>query len=179
MSKYDYREAVCDDIRAELEYRGIRVTEENRGDVYSELYDDLFVSDNVTGNASGSYTCNAWVAEEYLCHNMDLLQEACDEFCCEPNMDSAEWCDLTIRCYLLGECLSNVLDELVEEFEEELEKAEAWWADLDFKTMEKVTSFVQTDYSPEDGYQEFVDATDEWWDDLDDVDKVSKYHEHC
>lgn len=27
----------------------------------------------------------------------------------------AEWCDVTIRCYLVGEAIRNVLDELEED----------------------------------------------------------------
>ena len=180
MSKYDYREAVCEDIRQHLNDRGLSaVTADNRDEVYEELYDELWIEDSVTGNASGSYTFSTWQAEENLCHNMDLLQEACDEFCCEPKVDSAEWCDVTIRCYLLGECLSVVLDECVETFKEELEKAESWWAECDFMLMERVTGFRQDDFSEEDGYAEFVDACDEWWSDLTDEDKVSEYQEHC
>ena len=69
----------------------------------------MFISDEITGNASGSYTFNRYQAEENICHNMDLLQEACEEFCCEPKIDNAEWCDVTIRCYLLGEVLSKMM----------------------------------------------------------------------
>lgn len=119
MANYDYRSEVCEDIRNYIEEQDIKVTTSTKDDLYQELYDELFVDDSVTGNASGSYTFNAWRAEEYLCHNMCLLQEACEEFGCEPKLDSAEWCDVTIRCYLLGQCLSEVLDELEEDDAEE------------------------------------------------------------
>lgn len=119
--EYNYREVVCDDIRAYIEEHDIKVTTSTKDDLYQELYDELFVDDSVTGNASGSYTFNAWRAEEYLCHNLGLLNDACDEFGCEPNLESAEWCDVTIRCYLLGECLSEVLDELEEDDPEDEE----------------------------------------------------------
>lgn len=113
--EYNYREVVCDDIRAYIEENDIKVTTSTKDDLYQELYDELFVDDSVTGNASGSYTFNTWRAEEYLCHNLELLKDACDGFGCEPKIESAEWCDVTIRCYLLGECLSEVLDELEED----------------------------------------------------------------
>lgn len=61
----------------------IVVTSENRDEVEQELNDRLFVSDSVTWNASGSYTCNSWEAEEYICHNFDLLGEALTEFGCD------------------------------------------------------------------------------------------------
>lgn len=33
---------------------------------------------DVTGNGSGSYTCDAYEAEENLCHNLDLLKDAAE-----------------------------------------------------------------------------------------------------
>lgn len=119
MEKYDYRECVREDVMNYIEEHEIKVTTENRDEMQETLYGDMFISDSVTGNASGSYTFNTWRAEENLCHNMDLLKDACDEFGCEPKCDSAEWCDVAIRCYLLGEVLSEVLDEIEEEVEEE------------------------------------------------------------
>lgn len=119
MAKYDYHAEVCEDIRNYIEEHDINVTTSTKDDLWQEIYDELLVDDSVTGNASGSYTFNTWRAEEYLCHNLDLLQEACEEFCCKPKLDSAEWCDVTIRCYLLGQCLSEVLDELEEDDAEE------------------------------------------------------------
>lgn len=119
MEKYNYREAIKDDIRTYISEHDVKCLTNERDAVRDTLYDDMFVSDQVTGNASGSYTFSTWQAEEYLCHNMDLLQDACNEFCCEPKLDSAEWCDVTIRCYLLSECLEEVLDEIEEEDEEE------------------------------------------------------------
>lgn len=119
MERYDYRQALMDDIRNYIDENDIKITSENRDDVEEELRDSLMNNDSVTGNASGSYTFNTWQAEENLCHNLELLQDACSEFCCEPRLDSAEWCDVVIRCYLLGECLSSVLDELEVEEEDE------------------------------------------------------------
>lgn len=119
MERYDYRQALMDDIRNYIDENDIKITSENRDDVEEQLRDSLMNNDSVTGNASGSYTFNTWKAEENLCHNLDLLQDACNEFCCEPRLDSAEWCDVVIRCYLLGECLSSVLDELEVEEEDE------------------------------------------------------------
>jgi hypothetical protein len=125
MEKYDYRQAVMDDIKQYIEDHDIKVTTSTRDELQQELYDDLFISDSVTGNASGSYTFNAWQAEENLCHNLDLLQEACNEFGSDCNiLESAESCDVTIRCYLLSECLAEVLDELEEDDEEEPEDDE-------------------------------------------------------
>ena len=124
MEKYDYRQAVRDDILDYIKEHDIPVTNKNREEVQGFLYDTLFVEDSVTGNASGSYTFNTWKAEEYLCHNLDLLAEAIDEFGADAGtykdcIESAETADVTIRCYLLTECLSSVLDELEVEEEDE------------------------------------------------------------
>ena len=117
MDKYNYFDAVCEDIRDYINDNDIKVTSENKESLYQELYDELFISDSVTGNASGSYYCNAWKAEDALTHNLDLLGEAVDEFggATDVLKSGAEACDVTIRCYLLGQCLDKVLDELVQD----------------------------------------------------------------
>jgi hypothetical protein len=38
-----------------------------------------------------------------------------------------------------------------------------WWATASFETMEEITGFRMIDFSTEDGYQEFVEACDDWW----------------
>lgn len=122
MERYNYHEAVCEDIRNYMESHDIKVTSDNREELEEELNETLFVEDSVTGNGSGSYTFNAWKAEEYVCHNLDLLGEALEEFGCSPDYmakNGAEACDVTIRCYLLPQCLAEVLDEQEEEEEEE------------------------------------------------------------
>ena len=82
----------------------------------------MWLEDCVTGNASGSYTFSSWEAEENLCHNQDLLQEALEEFGYDGTCvldKGAEWCDVTIRCYLLGDVLRQVINDLEEEEEVE------------------------------------------------------------
>lgn len=118
MEKYNYREAVTNDAkRAILEnYYDRHFTD--REELEEIANDELWIDDSVTGNASGSYTFNTWQAEENLCHNMDELEEACDEFgqdIGEAVKQGAEYCDTTIRCYLLGQAISAALDELEEE----------------------------------------------------------------
>ena len=115
MKKYDYLQAVCDDVRDYIERHEIIVNDDNRDDIEQELNDTLFIEDSVTGNASGSYTFNAWRAEENICHNLDLLKEACEEFGTpiESIIESANCCDVTIRCYLLPRAINTVLNEMV------------------------------------------------------------------
>lgn len=119
MKNYNYREAMIEDI---LEYIRENYTTEQIEELATssaeweeQPHDDLWVCDSVTGNASGSYWFNAYKAEEALCHNWDLLNEALFEFGftdCNPIEKGAEWCDVTIRCYLLGECIFAAIDTL-------------------------------------------------------------------
>lgn len=116
---YDYREAVKDDV---LEYINDEINFEDFDtleELEEHLNEVLFTEDSVTGNASGSYTFSTYEAEENICHNMDLLQEALSEFGDTEAlvMDfDAEKADVTIRCYLLGECIAAAMVEIDEEF---------------------------------------------------------------
>ena len=111
--RYDYEEAVKADVKTYLEEhleKGEYITESKR----QELYDDMFVSDSVTGNASGSYYCNSWKSEEAVCHNLDLLGEVLDEFGTPDNVAKVvdgEWADVSIRCLMLGRVYEEVMDE--------------------------------------------------------------------
>lgn len=68
MEKYDYRNAVLEDVREAI----MNNTEcrpesgESMEDFIERVYEDLWVNDSVTGNGSGSYTFNTWQAEENL-----------------------------------------------------------------------------------------------------------------
>ena len=120
MERYDYFAAIKEDVLNYINDNGIVVNTENRNEVEQELNDTLFTCDSVTGNASGSYTFNAWKAEEDLCHNWELLVEALTGFGCDMSYleKGAEACDVTIRCYLLSQAISEVLDEIETEEEE-------------------------------------------------------------
>lgn len=87
-------------------------------EMYEYCYDNMWDCDDITGNASGSFFFNTWKAEEALCHNWDILEEAMSEFGCE-NINvidkGAEWCDVTIRCYLLSQYLQEVIEEMRDE----------------------------------------------------------------
>ena len=120
MERHDYHEEMKADIieylKEEYTAEEIKRRLEDKDEFYEELYDALWVTDSVTGNASGSYTFNTWQAEENLCHNLGLLRDALAEFCA-PTMEEAidrgaEFCDVTIRCYMLGSVLYQVLNEL-------------------------------------------------------------------
>ena len=121
MEKYNYFEAVKNAVLDYINENEIKVTTSNKDELAEQLHDDLWTNDSVTGNGSGSYFFNTWKAEEALCHNLDLLGEACEEFGSTADLlkDGAEACDVTIRCYLLPQAISEALDELEEDDEDE------------------------------------------------------------
>lgn len=119
---YDYREAMTEDVKQWIidEVNLADWTEDIEG-LEQQLNDDLWTADSVTGNGSGSYTFNRVQASLYVLDNMDLLQEAIDEFATDPATvgdkfisEDWEWFDVTIRCYLLGSIISDVLNEMEE-----------------------------------------------------------------
>ena len=118
MEKYNYLEAVTNDAKAAILENMDMWEWNNREELEENANDWLWTADEVTGNASGSYTFSTWKAEENLCHNMDELEDACNEFgqdIGEAVKQGAEYCDVTIRCYLLGQAISAAIDELEEE----------------------------------------------------------------
>ena len=126
MGKYDYLSAVESDVREYIENNVNFHDYSDLDEMKEDLNEKLFVEDSVTGNASGSYTFNTWMAEEYLCHNLDLLAEANEEFGGSSDIlsDGAEMCDVTIRCYLLGQAIENVAPDMWQDWEDSQEESE-------------------------------------------------------
>lgn len=115
MEKYDYLEAVTADAKKAILENVNNWDFNDREELEEIANDELWTDDSVTGNASGSYYCNTWCAEESLCHNWDLLEEAADEFgqdIGELFCAGAETADVTIRCYLLGRAISDAINDL-------------------------------------------------------------------
>lgn len=125
---YDYEQAVKDDVRYWIDEHIDFDDWDDWDDLRDHVYDECWVDDGVTGNASGSYTFNAWRAEINLCHNMDLLEEAADEFggdLGEWVERGAEYCDVSIRCYLLSSAVCDVINELQDEIDLEQDETES------------------------------------------------------
>lgn len=127
MKEYDYREAVKNDVmeyvKNEIDFSNFDTLEE----LEEHLNEELWTVDSVTGNVSGSYTFSTYEAEENICHNLDLLGEALEEFGSGADYlitNGAEAADVTIRCYLLGECIAAALEELEDDFNEAHEDEE-------------------------------------------------------
>lgn len=117
--KYNYLESIKADV---MEYinNEINLTDyEDMDDLEQFLNDELFVGDSVTGNASGSYTFCRQTAKEYVTENMEKCIEALKEFCVEAETvaekflsEDWEYFDVTIRCYLLSQAISEILEEI-------------------------------------------------------------------
>ena len=120
MSDYNYNHEMRQDVQNAIdegysldEWRG------RRDELEEKLNDDLWIDDSVTGNASGSYYCNSYKAMQSVMDNMELLQEALDEFGANyadigRRFVDGDWeyFDVTIRCYLLHSIISDVLDDI-------------------------------------------------------------------
>lgn len=116
---YNYMNAMAEDIRDYITENINREDyTEDRDGLEEYLNDTLWTEDSVTGNASGSYTSNRETAKEYVLDNTDLLKEAYTEFGQKENIadvicnEDWESADVTIRCYLLGQAIAEVLDDL-------------------------------------------------------------------
>ena len=118
MENYNYLEQVTADAKEAIFENMEYWSFDDREELEEVAHDELWADDSVTGNGSGSYFFSTWKAEEALCHNWDLLAEACEEFgqdIGEAFKQGAEFCDVTIRCYLLSQAIAAALDELEEE----------------------------------------------------------------
>jgi len=128
MMNYNYLESMKEDVKEYIINNSELSIDDliyNRSELEEKLNEDLWAYDGVTGNASGSYTFNSYKAKEYVLDNMDLLEKMCNEFCVDAEtigkkfLDGAwEWMDVSIRCYLLGQAISEVLDDIEEEQED-------------------------------------------------------------
>ena len=97
----------------------------DREDLEEQLNEQCWTADSVTGNASGSYTFSRADAKAYVMDNMPLAVDAFREFDqierfadCIANEDY-ETIDVTIRCFLLGQVIADVLEEDYREPEED------------------------------------------------------------
>lgn len=128
---YNYLEAMKNDITEYINDNINLADYADRDELESYLNDELFTEDSVTGNASGSYTFSRAQAQEYVKDNIDLLKDACEEFGTDAATVgelflSEDWekMDVTIRCYLLGQAISEALDDMEDELSKAFESEE-------------------------------------------------------
>ena len=119
---YDYRTEMKQDI---LDYINRNITLDDwefRTDLEDDLYNELWADDSITGNG-GNYYSLEFICSNCLAYNLELIMEACEEFCIDMKTllqhyhdgDLARYLDCAIRCYLLGEVLHTVLNEIWKE----------------------------------------------------------------
>lgn len=94
---------------------------EDREEWREELEENCWIVDSITGNGSGSYTFNRYRAKEYVIENLDLLRDSLECYDVDPKTigdkfldEDWEYFDVTIRCYMLGHMIENVLDNVEE-----------------------------------------------------------------
>ena len=133
MKIYNYLENVTADAKQAILENMNDWSFSDREELEEIANDSLWVDDSVTGNGSGSYTFNGEAAKEYVTRSddgMDTLRDAVREFDCEHEAFSAfleenwEYLDVTIRCYLLSQAISDAIDELEEEGKIEYQEEE-------------------------------------------------------
>ena len=125
MKNYNYYEEVKEDVKNYINEEITFSDFDDLEELEQYLNDTLWIEDSVTGNASGSYYCNAWEAEEAIARNWDLLAEALEAFGQDGTdvlKNGAEAMDVTIRCYVLGYAISDALDDIRDDFEAEKEE---------------------------------------------------------
>lgn len=120
MTLDDYRAQIKKDIKEYLTDEDLWPTAEpgtsEYDDQYDKAYDQCWIADSVTGNASGSYTFNTWQAAENVSHllwdeDLWLLINGDMSVKVEDIEEGPEHLDVLIRCSLLSECLNDVLRE--------------------------------------------------------------------
>lgn len=124
---YDYEEAVRSDIKdyiLENYDRNDLADFDDEDDFKDCLIDILVDEDSITGNATGSYYCNRYKAQEALNGNMGLLRDACEELDLsneevgERFLDGDfEYFDCIVRYYIViyTSVIGDAVDELLEE----------------------------------------------------------------
>lgn len=122
MLKENYIEELEDDIREviSIEFEEDELKEMSESDFREKIeLLDLYNHDDVTGNASGSYTFNSWQAEENICHMWNEIQDMIDDgfITIDSFQYGAEGIDVALRCYFLDEALENVISEMESKYD--------------------------------------------------------------
>ena len=119
---YDkYYNEVYNDARdvASENFVGYLENNDDFNDAWDEFYEDLFMDDSVTGNASGSYWFNSKKAEESLGEfiwdeDIILLLEEMGYIIEDVIKRGPEATDVIIRCAMLSSVCEDVRDYVCE-----------------------------------------------------------------
>ena len=118
MNFIDYRNAVisdAEDVIAECFDNGTYDEETD----FNDVYDNLFVDDAVTGNASGSYTFNSAQAKENIkdavfdddiCESLEQIGIDAIQIGQYLGNNDYETLDVCIRCAVLGDVCGEIAD---------------------------------------------------------------------
>ena len=113
------RECVSDYIQENYTSEEISEKMQDREAFAEELNDNCWIADEVTGNASGSFTFSRSEAKENVLSDIDTIREALQEFCVEADTiaktfldEDWEYFDVTARCYVLGQAIEEALDSI-------------------------------------------------------------------
>ena len=117
MEKYDYYDAVKDDVLNAIEEDDELLPREDEDEVdYEERLTDALWASEVTGNGP----CVYYYREEEdaiaaVMGNLDLCSEAYQEFGVDIDavtfMSNIRSADVTIRCYILPSVIQNIIEE--------------------------------------------------------------------
>ena len=147
MKYYDYNEEVTKDVVKYInENYNVDELKDEFGDIVEfreTLTDELWESDSVTGNASGSYFGCSDEASEAICYHWDLIQEMVKEGWYALNSDTLdpEKIDVALRCYVLDDAIDSAFRYL----------------HIDNDTFEDEEDYDEKDYDEED-YDEEDDS---------------------
>ena len=124
MKNYNYRESIKADVLNWMEEHREELEGMDRADIEEFITDSCWVADEVTGNASGSYTFSRVQARDYFFSDLDsddyISQMVQEGFLSEAEVGecitSSNWekLDVCIRCYLLGEAVSEAMESIAD-----------------------------------------------------------------
>ena len=117
MTGYNYYDAVKDDVKQYIEDNGLSFgldAFDDESDMIDYIENEVWCADSVTGNGSGSYTFNSYIAEENLSHNWELIQDMAREYELDlkDSLITPEYIDVSLRCYVLDVSVREALVEL-------------------------------------------------------------------
>ena len=118
---YNYKGQIRADVKEWIENNKEQIEGLDRHDSYEVVYDSCWVDDSVTGNASGSYTFSSYEARQNFyedTYSEEYLEQMVDDGFADAMevgkkiiASNYEWLDVSIRCWLLCDAVSDVLDE--------------------------------------------------------------------
>lgn len=142
----NYYDEIKNDILQALEEeenKEIIEQAEDKNEAYEKLHDRFFVEDSITGNASGSYYCNAYKARKQCYNFFRDVEEALEEFGYNKELQNFKtFVSLVEEGYLNIENMT-LNYELLDEVDED-EICFAFYAleemvDLSFETLDVIT----------------------------------------